>query len=599
MKLKLLLAMVMSLALMAAVACGEDEEDATAVPTTAAVAPTAAPSAPTAPTAAPSAPTAPTARPAAAVPTTAPAMAMSKLPPAYLVDPSTAVPPGTVLQDPQEMIVPEGHSGTAVWRGGGSSFLSWTLSTLYISDGDDNIVPNILISHTASDDFKTWTFKLRDDAVFQDGTPLTAGDIKELWEHGAKPENIVAWGGHSMAVGDLAGWDELRAGDVTESEGLTVIDDQTIEMSLVNPFAPWAFNMVSAHGGMVKMEQVLSGDNEWTFHPIGVGPYKLTTNPDTNVFVVEASDDVAYWGGSPIIQKIHGLNITDRQVQAIMFENGETDLWNSQAPEYEAAIAPDHHLNKMILITPAASLWYIKVKFDITPLDDLLVRKALAHGTDMAAVVPAVWGKSGATIFANGILGPVMDCHQPQGAGHAYDPELARQELASSQYGGPDNLPTLFIDLSRPFMVNMGVATKEYWKDNLGIDLDLLKRERGMPRRPEAQFYRISTGSGTPDPTVLLSFLARTDSIESLSNIPGGFPVMDALVLTARGLAVDDPGRCPAWQAVENEYMEKVYMIPIRWDPIRTWFVQPWLKNFEMGLLRRWHTLPWMYVTKH
>ena len=568
----------MSIALVAAVACGEDEEDATAVPTTAAVAPTAPPAAPTAVPVIPAAPA---------------------MPSAYAVDPSTAVPAGTVLQDPQEMTIPEGFSGTAVWRGGGSGFLTWTLGTLYLTNLEDEVVPNIFVSHTNSEDLKTWTFKLRDDAVFQDGTPLVASDIKELWEHGAKPENIVAWGGHSMVIADISGWDALRAGDTTESDGLTVIDDLTIEMKLTTPTAGWAYNMVFPHGGMVKMEQVLSGDNEWTYHPIGAGPYKMTAEPDTNAFVLEAGDDVKWWGGSPIIQKVHGLNVKDRQVQAIMFENGETDLWNSQPPEYEAALDPASPLNKMIFTAPAAGLWYIKVKFDITPLDDLLVRKALAHGTDMASIVPAIWGTGGTTIFADGIMGPVMDCHQPEGAGHKYDPELARQELASSQYGGPDSLPPLLFDLSRPLMVNMGVATKEYWKDNLGIELDLLKRESGMPRRPGAQFYRISTGSGTPDPTVVLSFLARTDSIESLSNIPGGFPVMDALVATARELRLDDPGRCPAWNAVEDEYMEKVYMIPIRWTVLHTFFVQPWLKNWEQAMLRRWHSLPWMYITKH
>ena len=44
-------------------------------------------------------------------------------------------------------------------------------------------------------------------------------------------------------------------------------------------------------------------------------------------------------------------------------------------------------------------------------------------------------------------------------------------------------------------MVAMGVAMKEYWKDNLDVELDVLKRESGMPRREASQFYRISLGS--------------------------------------------------------------------------------------------------------
>ena len=58
-----------------------------------------------------------------------------------------------------------------------------------------------------------WTMKLREGAVFQDGTPITAADFKAYWEHGAKPENIPAWGGASLTLFRIAGWKELMAGD--------------------------------------------------------------------------------------------------------------------------------------------------------------------------------------------------------------------------------------------------------------------------------------------------------------------------------------------------------------------------------------------------
>ena len=63
-----------------------------------------------------------------------------------------------------------------------------------------------------------------------------------------------------------------------------------------------------------------------------------------------------------------------------------------------------------------------------------------------------------------------------------------------------------------------------------------------------------------------MSNLTRTDSIDALTPIPGGYPVVDALeVEHARSLPLDDPERCAAFQAVEEEYMDKVYMLPIRW----------------------------------
>ena len=57
------------------------------------------------------------------------------------------------------------------------------------------MLPWIATAITSNEDFTVWTMKLRQYAVFQDGTPITAADFKAYWEHGAKPENAVAWGG--------------------------------------------------------------------------------------------------------------------------------------------------------------------------------------------------------------------------------------------------------------------------------------------------------------------------------------------------------------------------------------------------------------------
>ena len=573
--------MIVSIAFVAALACGSDEEAAPAAAAT--TAPKAAAAATKAPakaaTKAPAKPAAPT------------------LPPVFPVDPKTVAPAGVDLAAAQELLVPNGHGGVAPWRDGGGQriFSMWVYGTVYQIDKFGVIRPYIGISHTVNDAGDVYTVKLRDDAVFQDGTPITAADFKAYWEHGAKPENIVAWGGASLSLGDILGWEELRAGDVTEAEGLRVIDDQTLEVTTAIPFPTWPLSMASWHTGISKLDQVLS-DEEWFTHPIAAGPYTWTTDADSKRWeaVADASE---FWGPSPNIKKVTGLSIDDKQVQVIMFENGELDLMSIDSATYEAALDPSHPFNPLLKITPYGGLWFIKEKIDMAPLEDLLVRKSLAHGADMRSIVKAVWGVT--EDFATGLTSPLIPCHDPDALGHIYDPELARQELATSSYGSADNLPPLLIDLARPLMVNMGVAVKEYWKDNLGVELDLLKRESGMPRREASQFYRISLGAWIPDPIQIISNLTRKDSIEALSNIPGGYPVMDALVDHARSLPLDHPDRCAAFQAIEQEYMDKVYMMPIRWVGGVKWIVQPWVVGFEGSSNLDINTQPWIYVLKH
>ena len=400
----------------------------------------------------------------------------------------------------------------------------------------------------------------------------------------------------SLSLNHIRGWDELRAGDATEAEGLVAINDHTLEITTSIPFPTWPLSMAAWHTGISKMEQVLS-DDEWFTRPIGAGPYRWRTDPDTKQFVAEA-DVAEFWGPSPNIKKLHGLNVTDNQVKVIAFENGELDLMTIGSATYGAALDPSHPFNPLLRVTPYGGLWFIKNKIDMAPLEDLLVRKALAHGADMRAIVKTVWGPT--ETFATGLISPWIPCHNPDARGHFYDPDLARQALATSSYGSAEDLPPLLIDLTRPLMINMGVLMREDWQDNLGVELDILKRESLTPRREASQFYRIILGSWIPDPVQIVSNLTRKDSIEALSNFPGGYwwP-LDALIEHARSLPLDDPDRCAAFRAVEEEYMDKVYMMPIRWVDGVKWVVQPWAVGFESTSNLDINTLPWMYILQH
>ena len=497
------------------------------------------------------------------------------------------------------------RSTMAPWRDGGGNrpFSTQVFGPPFLIDQRGNVYPWIATGISADASLQVWTLKLREDAIFQDGTPITAQSFKDYWEHGAKPENIVAWGGASLTLGDILGWEELRAGDVIESEGLTVIDDHTLQVETVVPLATWPLNMAAWHVGISKLEQVLA-DEEWGNSPIGAGPFALTYDPDSGFTEVTRADLVGkQWNGPhgmPILEKFLLPNIPDRQVQVVMFENAELDVLSlgfGGSPTYEAALNPSHPFNPLLYISPYGGLVFIKNKIDMAPLEDLLVRKALAHGQDMQTIVKAIWGAT--ATHSKGLISTLIPCHNPEARGQYYDPDLARQALSTSTYGSGDNIPALLIDLGSPEMVSMGVSMKEYWKDNLDIDLDVLKREAGMPRRESSQFYRISLGSWIPDPIQIVSNLTRKDSIEALSNIPGGYPVMDALVEYARSLPLDHPDRCKAFQAIEEEYLDKVYMIPM-WEVQGVkWLVQPWLIGFESTSNLDFNTLTTAYIAKH
>ena len=596
-----------AIVVVAAVGCGEEPAEP---PTPQSPASPAAPEAPSGTAAQPPAPKTP--RPPN---TPLPPRAASKPPtPTATPTPDRVITIGhwgdqfPVLHDSQVVTAPGQMRDTmAPWRDGGGNrlFSTHVFGTAFLLNEKGELVPWIATGITSNEEMTIWTMKLREDAVFQDGTPITAADFKAYWEHGAKPENRVNWGGASLTLDDIMGWEKLRAGDVTEAAGLRVVDDHTLEMGLSGPMPAWPFHIAAWHVGISKLDQILADEN-WGNAPIGAGPFSLTYDPDSGLTELTRVDLVGkHWNGpndTPIIEKLVLPHIEDEQTRLVMFENGELDVMSIGRETYAAALDRGHPFNPLLYESPYGGLLSIQGKTDWTwaPLEDTLVSRALARGQDMESIVGAVWGPT--VTHANGVISSLIPCHNPNANYHPYDPDLARQMLSKSLYA--DNLPPLKIDLSLPAMVEVGVALKEYWKDNLGIDLDILKRESGVPRRYDSQLYGTILASWIPDPSLIVSNLLPYYHFENRHPSHTGWywgrPILFALFEYAFSLPLDHPDRCAAFHAIEQEYLERqASIIPIREvDPIR-WIVQPWLRGFKSTFNLDFNTLTTAYVARH
>ena len=267
---------------------------------------------------------------------------------------------------------------------------------------------------------------------------------------------------------------------------------------------------------------------------------------------------------------------------------------------YQVALDLGHAPNPLLYESAYGGLWLIKMRINDAPLEDLLVRKALAHGQDMRSIVRTVWGPT--ATHAKGVVSSPMACHDPDVIYQPYDPDLARELLSNSSYGSGPALPLLMIDFSRPNMVAMGQAVKEYWKDNLDVELDVLKLEGGMVRRREAsQLYRSRLSTWIPDPIQIVNSLTyRGDTVLYNVPTPRVYLVLDHLVEYIRSLQLDHPERCSAFGAVEDLVLDdEAYMIPIREVGPVQWVVQPWLRGFESTFNLDFNTLTTAYVARH
>jgi len=102
----------------------------------------------------------------------------------------------------------EGYDPTLGWGRYGSPLFQ---STLLKRDQDLNIVNDLATDYSVSEDGKTWTLTLREDAVFTDGEPLTAADVAYTFNKAAESGGLT---------------------DVTQLEQATALNDTTVALTL-------------------------------------------------------------------------------------------------------------------------------------------------------------------------------------------------------------------------------------------------------------------------------------------------------------------------------------------------------------------------------
>ena len=614
-KPRFLFAIAVTAALVGAIACSSDEAEPAAAAAPAQAGAAAAPGAAVAAPGAPQAPASAAAAAAAAAPVAPPApvgvAAQATAVQAAAVKEIIAPTLGTRVEVPRRRQPLEAQVATAVgeqhmvytamdmdnqkpWREGGEnrSWIPFTFMPAFLFDRNNDLVQGYATAYSLSDDGKTYTIHINPSAVYTDGTPITAASVKWSYEFAVRPEDQVGWGGSTRDVKYIEGAEAAIAGETEEISGLVALDDHTLEMNLigVNPIFP--LRLATWMQGTFKAEAA-EQDDAFFKNPIGAGPYTYVADDTAGTVVMTASEH--WWEAPPVIQKVTGTEVKDNQTQLIMFENGDTDIIYARPGLQPTVHDPDHPLHQLLIDIPYAGLGR-GYRFNTArePFQDVNIRKALAHALDMSAIVGAVYGSR--DFRSESILNENMRCWDPNNfKGYEYDPDMAKQYLAQSEYKVGSAVP-LIHNWTRPnsTVKNLGLqAIQSAWKDILDIELKITEVDRGGETPPDVNLMSNSSGSYIPDPGVYLNGIVPTTA-SSAMHINDE---LDAKMELANGMALDDPGRCAALQEIDRDFMEGYYMIPV--TTVRYhYLVQPWIHGFESSVNNDLASLPFMKIGK-
>jgi len=293
-----------------------------------------------------------------------------------------------------------------------------------------DVVPNLAESIEVNEDATVFTFHLHQGVTFHDGEPLTAHDVKYSFERVLDPATAspLTW---VLEDTGIVGVEEFVNGDVDEVIGIEVLDDHTVRISLVRPYAMFLHHlaMPAAHIVPEHVASQLDEGEDMSGNPIGTGPFILEERLADSHLTLRANED--YFAGRPNIDGVQYRVITDPLIAWEEFNAGNLDASGIPSALF-LDVVNDPAYADVIQTTDELAVFYFALNQRVEPLDDVRVRRAIAMAIDRQAIIDGPY--NGTDQLANAPIPPGLAGHDPDIEPIPYDPEGAKRLLAEAGY---------------------------------------------------------------------------------------------------------------------------------------------------------------------
>ncbi len=341
----------------------------------------------------------------------------------------------------------------------------------------------------------TYTFKIRSDARWSDGKPVTAGDFVYSWQRLVTPETAADY---NYMIDSVVNANEIMAGDMDPTElAVSAPDDSTFVVTLTSDL-PYFLEVCAFPATFPVRQDVTTKEDgtpndQWTFDVATYlcnGPYKLTAWNHNSEIVMEPNEqyyDAANLGPDKITFKL----MDDQNAMLSGFNSGELDFIED-VPQAEL---PDLIASGDLKIVDYIGTYYVCYQTQKAPFDDPRVRQAFTLAVDRTFIVDKV--TQAGQVPANGFVpagvydaaGSTGDDFRTVGgayysiegdADYSYEAncEKARELLAEAGYPNGENFPVVeYLYNTSDAHKAVAEALQNMWETELGVKVTLNNQE--------------------------------------------------------------------------------------------------------------------------
>jgi len=290
----------------------------------------------------------------------------------------------------------------------------WVMVNIYdqlIRVGPDGtkLLPDLATSWNLSKDGLTYTFHLRPNVMFQDGTKLTAEDVRFDFVRAMSPKTLWGW-------------------TLTAIKSVAAPNPSTVVFKLKHPWGPFLSDVALFDTGIYPEAYFKKvGATTMGSHPVGTGPYALDSWVKGQYLRLKKNHN--YWDAAKYpMEYVEYDLIPNDNTRLLKVESGQLDVDNLLAPNLIGTVQKSSTAS--VVVNKSTETNYMTFNTNQKPFQDVKIRQAISHGINRAAIIKAVLNGNGKP--ANSFMPAGAIDYDPNIPQMTYDPALAKKLLSES-----------------------------------------------------------------------------------------------------------------------------------------------------------------------
>jgi oligopeptide transport system substrate-binding protein len=441
-------------------------------------------------------------------------------------------------------------------------------------------------------DGSVWTFRLRKDARWSNGDPVTAHDFAWSWKRQLDPATAAPY---SAFLYDLKNGEAFSKGQVKDAQevGVKALDDYTLQATLEGPRGYFPVLVAYAAALPAHRPSVERHGDKWTepSHIVTNGAWVLESWDHNKQFTLAKNPH--YFDKDNIVLERVIYPIIPRAAGILPYDNNEVD-YVVVPPGDLRRLQADPKVSNEVSRYFFPGTFYLVPQVSKPPFDHPKVRQAMSHAIDRKIIAERI--SQGFGIPAHAMTPPGLPGYFDDEAlrqVQRFDPKLAMESLKGTPYEGGKHWPKIVMSMrdepyaAKPMAEGVQAMLREVL--NMPTELEVMEprvfRERLW--KQDLQLIWVRWFMDYPDPhnEYFDTFYGKrtTGKRQAWAN-----DAFDDLISTARG-ELDTPKRMALYRQAEEVLQRDAGYIPVVWT-VRYVAFKPWVKGLPRN--REGHIVP-------